>query len=145
MCQELSKRLTSELRRIGAMRYRRLQRLVVVSTTLAVLVMAAQLGAFCQINTATLSGNVKDSADAAIPGASVVVLQVLTGMKEGPDSMWKLSYVGGASKDALARTEMTGLFLQVAVLVAAIAATEYFIRRKSAGRVSRVPSMRKTN
>jgi membrane protease YdiL (CAAX protease family) len=73
------------------------------------------------------------------------VLQVLTGMKEGPDSMWKLSYVGGASKDALARTEMTGLFLQVAVLVAAIAATEYFIRRKSAGRVSRVPSMRKTN
>jgi hypothetical protein len=58
------------------------------------------------------------------------VLQVLTGMKEGPDSTWKLSYVRGASKDALARTEMTGLLLQVAVLVAAVAATEYFIRRK---------------
>ncbi len=80
MYQELFENLASKLRRIGAMRSRRLQRLMVVSMTLAVLVLAAQPSAFCQINTATLSGNVKDSGGAAIPGASVVVLQVSTGV-----------------------------------------------------------------
>jgi len=62
------------------------------------------------------------------------VLQVFTGTSAGPNSMWKLSYIHEASKDAIARTETTGLLLQVAVLVTAIAATEYFIRRKSSRR-----------
>jgi membrane protease YdiL (CAAX protease family) len=61
------------------------------------------------------------------------VLQVFTGMKAGPDSTWKMTFINGASKDVAARADMTGLFLQVAVLVAAVAATEYFIRRKMKG------------
>ena len=83
MCQELFENFASfasEVRQTGVRASRSLQKLVVISMTLAVLVLAAQLAAFCQINTATLSGSVKDSTDATIPRASVVVLQVATGI-----------------------------------------------------------------
>jgi len=72
--------LALELQGINAVRGRSFQRLLAIAMLLAISVLTAQPGAFCQINTATLSGNVKDSADSAIPGASVVVLQVTTGV-----------------------------------------------------------------
>ena len=72
--------LALELQGINAVRGRSFQRLLAIAMLLAISILTAQPGAFCQINTATLSGNVKDSADSAIPGASVVVLQVTTGV-----------------------------------------------------------------
>ena len=79
MCEEVFESSVSKLRQTIAGKGRNLQRLLVISVTLALFILAAPVGAFCQINTATLSGSVKDSADAAIPGASVVILQVATG------------------------------------------------------------------
>ena len=58
----------------------RVRKFVRLSMTLIATVLAIQISAFCQINTATLSGSVKDSAGAAIAGASVVVLQTATGV-----------------------------------------------------------------
>ena len=56
-----------------------LQRTTVPSLTVLVLFLAAHMSALGQINTASLSGNVKDSSGAAVPGASVVVLGTFTG------------------------------------------------------------------
>lgn len=56
-----------------------LQRTTVHSLTVLVLFLAAHMSALGQINTASLSGNVKDSSGAAVPGASVVVLGTFTG------------------------------------------------------------------
>ena len=58
----------------------RVRKFISLSMTLIATVLAIQISAFCQINTATLSGSVKDSAGAAIPGASVVVVQTATGI-----------------------------------------------------------------
>lgn len=58
----------------------RFGRLGAVSMILIGMVFAMQGNGYCQINTATLSGNVKDSTGAVVSGASVVVLQAATGV-----------------------------------------------------------------
>lgn len=58
----------------------RIGKFILVSTILVAAVLSLQISAFGQINTATLSGSIRDSSGAAVPDASVAVLQVSTGI-----------------------------------------------------------------
>jgi carboxypeptidase family protein len=58
----------------------RFAKAVGVSLVLIGMVLASQTDGYCQINTATLSGNVKDASGAIVSGASVVALQTATGV-----------------------------------------------------------------
>ena len=80
MSKESCRTSPSKFELSGATAHWRVRKFVRLSMTLIAMVLAIQISAFCQINTATLSGSVKDSAGAAIPGASVVVLQTATGV-----------------------------------------------------------------
>lgn len=58
-----------------------LRALAVLATILAIAPTA-----FCQINTATISGTVQDTSHAAVPGASVTVVQTATGTSRTVDT-----------------------------------------------------------
>lgn len=59
---------------------RQIKKMIAVSVILIGMVFAMQINGYCQINTATLSGNVKDSSGAVLSGASVVARQATTGI-----------------------------------------------------------------
>ncbi|HEY8929569.1 MAG TPA: type II CAAX endopeptidase family protein [Mucilaginibacter sp.] len=56
--------------------------------------------------------------------------QMITGMSGG-NGLWKLGYAPGVSHPITERTATVALLLQLAVLVCALALTEYYIRKKS--------------
>jgi hypothetical protein len=80
MWMRLFKASASRLRRASAGGKKFLQKFSLFTLAAVPLLLAAQMSALGQINTATLSGNVKDANGAAVPGASVLVLQVSTGV-----------------------------------------------------------------
>jgi len=80
MCNQSCNARTSQREMVHASVTGRIGKLVLGSLTLLAMLLALQFSAFCQINTATLSGSVKDTSGAAVPGASIVVLQVATGI-----------------------------------------------------------------
>ena len=59
------------------------------------------------------------------------VLQIFVGMKGGAESIWKLSFPEGTSKELIARTGQIGMVSQLAVLIVAVLLTEHFIRNKT--------------
>lgn len=59
------------------------------------------------------------------------VLQIFVGMKGGAESIWKLSFPEGTSKELIAQTNQIGMLSQMAILLVAVLLTEYFIRIKS--------------
>ncbi len=72
------------------------------------------------------------SGGIAVPTGIHVVLnaaQVLIGLKGGAEPVWKISFPPEAANRALVTTDKLGMLVQIAVLLAAVIATEYFIRR----------------
>lgn len=59
------------------------------------------------------------------------VLQIFVGMKGGAESIWKLSFPKGTSKELIAQTNQIGMLTQLAILLLAVLLTEYFICIKS--------------
>jgi membrane protease YdiL (CAAX protease family) len=72
------------------------------------------------------------SGGIAVPTGIHAVLnaaQVLIGLKGGAEPVWKISFPPEAANRAIVATDKLGMVLQIAVLLAAVIATEYFIRR----------------
>jgi len=56
--------------------------------------------------------------------------QLLSGVNNNPNSIWKLDYNHGATPAAMTHTAHVGLALQMIVLIVAVIVTEYYIRKK---------------
>lgn len=79
MCEQSLRLFVSKFPKAAIPAKNLLQRTTVLPLTALVLFLAVHMSALGQINTASLSGNVKDSSGAALPGASIVVQGTSTG------------------------------------------------------------------